>query len=278
MRYRLLALDLDGTLLDPYGELTDTVREAVAEARARGLHVVLCTGRRFRTALPLADELELGGEIVVNNGALVKDLGSGKTLFHHYLSSALFPDVLGLRRELAPPLVYIDTFHERVDLMTERLEHAHPYQQEYLEDHFDHVRLVDDLGAARRDDVIMVSTMGDEEPLQALRARAHERFGEGVRTHFILNKNYRGQILEIVSPVSGKWAGLQRVAERAGVAPEEIAAVGDDTNDAELLARAGLGIAMGNAVDEVQEAADEVVKSNAQGGAAEAIERVLLRL
>ncbi|MBW2495511.1 MAG: HAD family phosphatase, partial [Deltaproteobacteria bacterium] len=85
MSYRILALDIDGTILDPYGKLPAAVRDSVAAARRRGLWVILCTGRRFRTALPWARELELEGSIVVHNGTLVKDIQSGETLRHAYL-------------------------------------------------------------------------------------------------------------------------------------------------------------------------------------------------
>ena len=94
----------------------------------------------------------------------------------------------------------------------------------------------------------------------------------------IQNKNYRGHILELFSPKSGKWAGLAFVAQQLGIEATEIAAIGDDWNDEEILRRAGLGIAMGNAVPEVRAAADQVVRSNAEGGAVEAIERILLAL
>ena len=91
MRYRLLALDLDGTTLDPYGNLTVGVRRAIAAAQQQGLRVVLCTGRRFPTALPFAESLGLDGPIVVNNGVLVKDIASGETLASRYLPPALRP-------------------------------------------------------------------------------------------------------------------------------------------------------------------------------------------
>ncbi|NNL67158.1 MAG: HAD hydrolase family protein, partial [Myxococcales bacterium] len=117
---------------------------------------------------------------------------------------------------------------------------------------------------------------GDEATLLALRERVIGRFGERVHTHVIWNKNYQGVIFELLSPASGKWRALERVASQRGIATEEIAAVGDDRNDAELLRHAGLGIAMGNAVDEVKQAADLVVRGNAEGGVVEAIDRVLL--
>lgn len=278
MRTRLLALDIDGTLLDPYGALTDVAREAVAAARRAGLAVVLCTGRRFRTALPIAQALELEGPIVVNNGALVKDLASSRTLYHHYLPAEVYPEVLALARSVGPPLVYVDAYPEPTDFLTERSEQAHPFQREYLRDHGAHCREVEDLAAEDRSDVIMTSLMGDAATLDALRTRAEGGLGRRVHTHVIQNKNYQGAILEFLSPQSGKWSALARVAAQAGIALEAIAAVGDDVSDVEMLRRAGFGIAMGNAVEAARAAAGFVARSNAEGGIAEAIERVLLTL
>ena len=276
MTYRLLALDLDGTVLDPYGKLTPAAREAVAAARRAGLEVVACTGRRYRTALPLLRELALTGRVVVNNGAVVKEIDSGRTVASAYLETELYPVALELMAERGSPLVYVDRYEQDTDILIARDTETHPYQVEYLDDHGAHARTVADLGGRVENDVIMLSRMADAETLQPLREQIRERFGERVQTHLILNKNYRGYILELFSPASGKWSALARLAAEAGIAPEEIAAVGDDANDAELLRRAGLGIAMGNAVAEAREAADLVVRSNAEGGVVEAIETVLL--
>lgn len=275
MRYRLLGLDVDGTLLDPHGELTDEVREAVAEARRAGLEVVLCTGRRLRTVVPLARELGLGGAIVVNNGVVVKDLGSGATLRHAYLPAPAYPDVLALLREVGSPLVYVDNHPEEIDILVEGRGRPHPFQREYLDDQSDHVREVEDLAAHAPEAVIMMSLMGDDPLLEALHERARQRLGPRVRTESIVNKNYQGRILEFVAPGSGKWAGLRWVAERAGIGPEAVAAVGDDLNDVEMLRQAALGIAMGNAAQAVLDAADRRVAGNDAAGVVEAIELVL---
>jgi Cof subfamily protein (haloacid dehalogenase superfamily) len=276
MRKRLLALDLDGTILDPYGKLSDGVRRAVAAAGRRGLWVVVCTGRRFRTALPPARALALTGSIVVHNGVLVKDIESGRTELSRYLPADLYPELLALLREAGPPLVYVDTYHDQTDILTEQRDRAHPFQNEYLDDNPEYTRVVDDLAASTRDDVIMLSTMANAEALEELRERAHAHLGDRVTSHLLMNKVYRGHILEFLSPGSGKWPTLRRLAAREGIAPEEIAAVGDDDNDVEMIREAGLGIAMGNAVAAARAAADVVVRSNAEGGVVEAIERVLL--
>jgi Cof subfamily protein (haloacid dehalogenase superfamily) len=275
MHYQLLALDLDGTTLDPSGDLSDGVRDAIGEARRRGLQVVLCTGRRFRTALPLARQLELTGSIIVNNGVLVKDLESGETLQHRYLPRELYAEVLTLMREVGPPMVYVDTYHERTDLFTECPDKAHPFQREYLDDNLDFCRIVDDLGAVHREDVILMSMMADKTTLDALRLRGEQRLGNRVRMHSLINASYRGHILELLSADSGKWSALRKIAADANIPTSEIAAIGDDANDVEMLSRVGLGIAMGNAVEAAKAAADCVTRSNAEGGAIEAIERVL---
>ena len=275
MRIRLIALDLDGTLLDPYGKLTPAVREAVARVVRRGdVRVALVTGRRFRTALPHAQALGLSGAIIVNNGALVKDLATGETVQHALLPADAFEEVIDHVRSAGSPLVYVDRYHDGIDIVTERADRAHPFQREYLNDQGQVVTIADDVTRTDRERVIMVTTMGELEPLDGLRQRALERFGARIQTHTLLNKNYQGQILEFLSPSAGKWPALERLAASWGIAASEIAAVGDDTNDAEVLGRVGLGIAMGNALPEVRARARAVVRSNAEGGAVEALELI----
>jgi Cof subfamily protein (haloacid dehalogenase superfamily) len=275
MTYRLLAVDLDGTLMDPNGKLTDAAHQALAGAQDAGLEVVLCTGRRFRTTLPVLRALELEGRAVLNNGAVVKDIASGKTLHRDYLPAELYPDVVALVREHGPPLVYIDSYPDTTDILTEPNGKISPYQADYIERQAAHRRFVEDLVAAQRDDVILVSQMADLETLRPLEERVRQVLGARVKTHFLENKSYGGHILEILSPSSDKWAALAQVAAAAGIPQPEIAAIGDDVNDIELVRRAGLGIAMANGAEETRAAADLVVRSNAEDGVVEAIERVL---
>jgi Cof subfamily protein (haloacid dehalogenase superfamily) len=278
MTIRLAALDLDGTLLDPFGKLTPKVCEAVTRLAQRDLRIVLCTGRRFRTALPHVRALGLEGAIIVNNGVLVKDIASGETIDHAYLETPLAAEVIDHVRDLGPPLVYIDAYHAGVDIFTEGLDRSHPFQREYTEDNLEFISVVEDASTADHDGVIMMSTMADEGALAPLLDAARERFGPRVHMHTIINKNYQGHILEFLSPDAGKWRTLERLAASWGISADEIAGIGDDTNDAEVLREVGLGIAMGNALPEVRAGADLVVKSNAEGGAVEAIDRILAAL
>jgi Cof subfamily protein (haloacid dehalogenase superfamily) len=276
MSYRLLALDVDGTLLDPGGELRPAVRQAILAVQKRGLRVVLCTGRRFRTALPLAQALQLDAPMVVHNGALVKDPASGDTLHQTYMSRDLYPQALSHLRQLGIPMVYVDAFHEHVDILTEDLEQAHPFQREYLRDNLTHCRIVKNINTPPAYGVVMTSIMGDGSCLRTLRARVEDTLGSQARVNVLINKNYQGYILEILHAAVSKWGGLQQVAAAAGITAEAIVAVGDDENDLEMIRHAGLGIAMGNATESVKAAADHVTGSNAEDGVVQAIERFLL--
>ena len=274
MRPRLLALDIDGTLLDPEGGIPALARAAVQRALREGLRVVLCTGRRYRSTLPIARELGLPGPVVVHNGALVKDAWTGRTLGATYLPAELHPEVLAALRPSGPPLVYVDGWPD-ADILTGPQDGAHPHQVDYLAQHAEHCRLVPSLEDARRDDVLMMSVMADQPTLDELEARARRALGSRVRTHRLENRGYGSYILEILSPGAGKWAAVRRLAEAEGISAGEIAAVGDDRNDVDLVSGAALGIAMGNAVPELRAAADLVVAGNDRGGVAEAIEAVL---
>jgi Cof subfamily protein (haloacid dehalogenase superfamily) len=277
MPYRLLALDVDGTLLDPAGELRPTVRDAVIAVQQRGLRVVLCTGRRFRTARPLAQALQLDGPLVVHNGALVKDLASGQTLQQSYIAAEMYHPALALLRRLSTPMVFVDAFHENVDIFTEPMERAHPFQRQYLEDQSAHCRIVDDIASPLAHGVLMLSIMADGANLQALRPVVEQTLGTRGRVHLLVNKNYQGYILEILQAGVSKWQALQQLAAQQGITPEEIMAVGDDHNDLDMIRSAGLGIAMGNAVDTVKAVADAITGSNAEDGLVQALERFILR-
>ncbi len=294
MPYRLLALDVDGTLLDPDGELRDTVRQAVMAARQTGLRVILCTGRRFRSARPWAQKLQLDGPIVVHNGALVKDVASAETLHCHPLPETLCRRGLAVLRQLAPPLIYIDAFHKQVDILTEPMEHLHPFQREYLQDSLPYCRFVDDLSAVclptasararmRRiigsaaTEVVMLSIMAEADRLQALRPAVEDALAGQGHTKMILNKNYQGHILEVLPATVSKWQALERLMAAEGLTAEDVMAIGDDYNDLEMIRGAGLGIAMGNAVDVVRDAAGYVTGSNADDGVAQALERFVLQ-
>lgn len=274
-RIRLLALDADGTLVGPDGVVRPAVKEAVAMAQDRGLLVVVCTGRRYRTARPILEELDLDGPVVVHNGVVVKDARTGKTTEQHFLPDEFFAPVMEIMGDLGPPLVYVDRYFDGIDLYAEPADRCHEFQAEYLDSNPNVVHEVESVAALPTGSVVMISSMADSESLLTLKGRIEGQFGDRVQTNYIMNTNYRGHILEVTRAGVSKWTALAKLCEGLGIAPSEIAAIGDDTNDIEMIVNAGMGIAMGNAVDDVKRVADYETESNARDGVARAIERLL---
>jgi len=275
MHVELLALDLDGTVLDPKGRIRPRVANAIRAASERGVEVVLCTGRRMVRTLPFLEALDLQGPAVVQNGVVVKEPAQGRTLHSAYLEPELYRDCLELVLPHATPLVYIDDASAQ-QIATLEQGKLHDCQVEYLNDNREFIRIVSSLEHPPVRELVMLSVMAPEAALQPLVERVERELGERVRTHFIENKVYRGHILEVLSPAAGKWRGLSWVAAQKGIAPDAIIAIGDDQNDAEMLAAAGLGLAMANGRESAKAVADAIVPGNDEDGVAVAIERYVL--
>ncbi len=276
MQYQLLALDVDGTILDPDGQIRPAVKRAVADVQARGLQVVLCTGRRFRTALPVAQALELNHPLIVHNGALVKAHDTGQTLYHCYLSPDVYRQCLNLLSQVSSPMLYIDAFHDGIDIITANSMRTHPFQQAYLQDAQPHCQVVADISAPPLQGVVMMSIMAEESRLKAFRHDVQATLGHQAHVNVLANKSYQGSILEVLHPSVSKWQALHQFASQQGIEASQIIAIGDDANDLEMIRHAGLGIAMGNAIDAVKAVADSITLSNAEEGLAHALRHAVL--
>ena len=278
--YKLLALDIDGTILDNDEEVPADVSAAVRAVQDRGVEVVLATGRRFRTMSEVAGRLALTGTAVCYNGAVTKELGSGVTHDAQCLPEDVVRRCIALFREWGPPLVYADQFDgaPEVDIITEseRDSPVHGNQRSYLETNraWSHeVANLDDIDVST---TLMVALVGDRASLSAMAKRTEEHLGTDAIVRFLGHPAFDSSFLEILPAGTDKWNALERLANRKGIAADQIVAIGDDTNDVAMVENAGLGIAMGNAHESVKEAADVVTEPNSEAGVARAIERYLL--
>ncbi|HUT34497.1 MAG TPA: Cof-type HAD-IIB family hydrolase [Planctomycetota bacterium] len=275
-RYRLLAVDIDGTLLDSSSHLRPAVREALRRAVASGLSVVLCTGRRYRTAVPIAEELGLALPLICHSGALVKDTASHRTLF----VQAMTPEVLRLLLDALgdvglTPMVYTDTFHTQTDFYVQRGAPLTPYHADYLMKNHGWYRLVKSLDGGLPAPAVQVCTFGELDELHRVRPLLRERLAGRTTCHLLSSAKYLGNFLEFQNGAASKWSALRSLLDARGIAPEEVVAIGDDENDISMLRAAGLGIAMGNAAYAVKSAAHLVAPSNDDDGVARVIDKLL---
>jgi 5-amino-6-(5-phospho-D-ribitylamino)uracil phosphatase len=269
---RLIATDIDGTLLDSRGQLPEQNKLAIQEAAARGIEIAIVTGRRFHAARRIAEQLPCNPTLIVSNGALVKS-GSGETHLRSLLPIETARRVIEATRKFREHSgVIFDRPHER-QVIFERINWDGPFIGPYLRRHRHHVAEVAPLEACLdTEDPVEVMFIGECAMIRgALRTlETYERRDD--YTLALTEYEHRGMsMLDVLRRGVTKGAALADWAKRRGIAPDEVMAIGDNWNDREMLAFAGLPVVMGNAVPELKSLGWRVTLSNDDCGVAVAI-------
>ncbi len=258
----LIALDLDGTLLDPHDAISPANRSAIRAALERGVRVALVTGRGADTPGEIARDLGLNLPTVCCHGALTKDFLANRVLGHipvplvHAKPMIEFAEAARLSAA-----VYVDErFH--------RLAGTARYMEDMRGPHWNEVASFGDIAIGAP---TFLRFFG-RDAVRAIR----ENFGD-LPLHFKYETWGEFEELAVTSIEATKKNALERLCADLGVAPERVLAVGDSRNDVPMLRWAGIGVAMGNALPEVRNAVDHLTARNDEDGVARAIERFVLR-
>ena len=287
MSIRLLALDLDGTLLTPRGELTARNRAAVQAARAGGVYVTVVTGRRFRDARPLVLQLGLDDvPLISHNGALTKHVHTLETVSATLLPEAAARAVVNVGRDAgADALVSADPhgagvmLYESINAGNHALirylqwcERIHGAEARYS------VRRVASLDEHWHEQAIHLSFSGGCAPMAELRARLNAEIGDAVKIYPTIYPKLDFTLLDILHPAASKAVGLAAAAAEIGASPNEVMAIGDNFNDLTMLEYAGTGVIMGNADATLRQRPDfHETAANTDDGVARAIEKFILK-
>ncbi len=271
-RYRLLAIDIDGTLVNSRDELTGSTCAALGRAMAAGIHVVLATGRRYSRTLHLVEPLGLTVPLVTASGALVKDPADHRTLYR----ARFEPDVL--RRTLSTmdeqgfcPIACADTFHEGFDFYTDRDRVDGEELAEYFRLNPGAGRVVPRLLDTPPPGTFCAFTIGTQDEMLRLDAHLKDRLPGKLHTHVLRSPRYIGYMCEVAPAGVTKWSAIRRLARQWQIADGEICAVGDDVNDIPMIRAAGLGVAMGNARPSVKAAAARIAPAQEHDGLVEVV-------
>jgi Cof subfamily protein (haloacid dehalogenase superfamily) len=277
MGVRLIALDIDGTLLDSRWEIPEANRAAIAEATRRGVEVALVTGRRYDFAMPVARQLNCPLTMIVNNGALVRT-NDGVTHVRHLLPRDIAIQVLRATepwRDAAA--VVFDRVREK-QLMLEKLNPDDTLRAAYYNRNKDFLGFAAPLESCLTDDPIQVMFSGAVEPMRQVDAVLRSApFATRIAIAVTVYKIRDFSMIDVLNPVCTKGASLAEWAGIRGYAREEILAIGDNHNDLEMLSFAGIPVVMGNGVPELKTHGWHETRSNDEGGVAEAIKRFVLR-
>lgn len=269
MNYKMIVLDLDGTLTNRDKVITDHTRNVLMEAQKRGKIVVLASGRPTYGVVPLADQLEMekyGGYILSFNGGIIMDCRTREVVFQKKLPVEANRRIVELSVE------------ERVDILTYQdamiITNNPDNQYVQLESRINHlkVRRIEDM-ASYVDFAVPKFLMADDgDYLAMVEARVKAALGKNFSV-------YRSEpfFLEVLPKGIDKAQCLNQLISALGISREELIACGDGYNDLSMIRYAGLGVAMGNAVLPVRNAADYVTLSNNDDGVAHVVEKFLLQ-
>ncbi|MGH9141164.1 MAG: HAD-IIB family hydrolase [Vicinamibacterales bacterium] len=273
---RLLAIDIDGTLLDSRGQLPDVHREALIEASAAGLAIALATGRSFHFTTAVVECLPIPLTLIVNNGAVVKRK-SGETELRHLLARDAARHILDHTRHLEDSVAIVFDRPDERQIVFERMDWSHPNRRGYYEKN---KAFIAQAGSPLRD-------MLTEDPIQVMfngRVKAMRVLVESLRTlpgaerYSVAITEYVARDFALVD-VNGagcsKGTTLAAWVRRRGWGAADVAAFGDNLNDVEMLDYAGTAYIMGNATDTLRSRGYRETASNDEGGLALAVRACL---
>lgn len=269
MAIKLIAIDIDGTLLNEKNELAEETISTIKEARQQGIKVVLCTGRPLSGVSPYLKSLGISGDdeyVITFNGAMAQTV-SGKVLNHHTLSSDDFIDIEAEARKLGSNFQietsdFIYTPNKDISIYT--------IYESYLVTMPIRYREVSEMP---KDLTISKAMFVDhEEVISAIKDKVISRLGN--RYYVVQSEPF---FIEIMNKEASKGSALDSLANQLGLSSENVMAIGDQGNDLSMIQYAGLGVAMGNAIPEIKEVAQFETKTNAENGVAYAIQQYGLK-
>ncbi|MBX3390735.1 MAG: HAD hydrolase family protein [Phycisphaeraceae bacterium] len=290
MRFRLLALDLDGTLFNRESVISPANIAAVDRARDAGLRVVVCTGRGLLECVGGLEAINQREPVVVAGGAIIADPLTRTTLHRFNIHQSLVHNAVEIiLASKHAALVLKDPLQAGFDYLVVNPEGCpiDPVSQWWFSKMNVEVRytqsLADDpcplatvrVGACGRGHILdgakgkLIAALGDRAVIHNFPAVISPEHAKAVGTGESLN------ILEIFDRDATKWSAISYLACEWAIEPSQVVAIGDEINDVSMIEGAGLGIAMGNAIPAVKAAAKRVTLSNAESGVAYAIDRVL---
>jgi Cof subfamily protein (haloacid dehalogenase superfamily) len=284
---KLLALDLDGTLLDSRGHVTDDNRRAIRAAEDRGVLVTIATGRRFRDARPVGLELDLNAPLITHNGALLKYAESLETISASLLAPETSDEILRVGKEFGGDALLSADPQGKGTLYYDRISDDNFPLQKYLrwsetlhgDEAHTAVSHVDDLRSVLGDaQVIHISFSGTCSRMEEMVEVLNGELGGTVTILSTIYPQRNFTLIDILPPDASKGHGVEKLAAINGLTAQEVMAMGDNFNDLEMLAFAGTPVVMGNADPSLRERKEfYTTLNNDESGVAAAIKKFILK-
>jgi Cof subfamily protein (haloacid dehalogenase superfamily) len=270
---RLIAIDIDGTLLNPEFHISETDLATLRRVHAQGTEVILVTGRRHTFALPIAQQLGFDLWLISSNGAITRSL-AGETFHRDLLPESTCRELVHVMQEFRGQTVLTFDSNGPGTIVIERLDKLEASIQRWLEKNMQYIQFVVPIENALTTDPVQAMFCGPVAHMQLV-LQALASCGLPIT---VLRTEYPGRDLSIVDVLNAgcsKGHALERWVNYRHITREQVMAIGDNYNDIEMLAFAGHPFIMGNASEELRGRGWTLTRSNAESGVAAAIEHLL---
>lgn len=288
--YKLVAIDLDGTLLNSYGEVSENTKEEIKKAIENGVEVVLASGRPISSVEDLANELQANHYLISGNGAIVYDMYKKEVVYDKFLSKEQVLNIVKICEENS---IYYNIYTEN-EVLTKSLnyntlfyysENTHKQEEKrtninILTDVYDYILKSNDqkylkVTVCDQSQIVFASiikklrTLNDIDVLDV--AHMSKKIIKSGTEEVLVEYCYT----EITNKNVNKWTALEYIMKEKNIDRSEVVAIGDNINDKEMIEEAGLGVAMGNSTPLIKEVANVEVGTNNEEGVRETFQKYI---
>lgn len=275
--YKLIALDLDGTLLTDDKKISKENLDIINKLIDKGFEIVIATGRSYYSARVITNNINKHLIYICNNGNIVRDAIDDRVISTTFLNSEDSKIVLqeGIKRELYP-FIHVDYFQEGYDILVGNNLNYKKRKYTREPNFISRTKIIGDKLEENLDRVLSIVYPGELDILLDFDLSIKDLYPNKFNSHVMENSIQAEALLEVMNPVGTKWNSLIKYANSIGIQANEIIAMGDNNNDIEMIINAGLGIAMKNGSKLAKEIADIVSeKDNNESGIAFELKKIL---
>ncbi len=286
--YQLVAIDLDGTMLNPYGIVTENTKRVIQETIQKGTEVIIASGRPIDSIKTIAKEIGSGKYFIAGNGALIYDIQKEEIIYDKFLPKQKVLEIIKICEEnsisynvytdqtiLATALKYNVLYYQKENLKKEEskqtkisiVENMYEYVKHKKEEKFLKMTICDENKNVFQS---IIRKLRKVEGIEVLDVSHMSRKTIRQGTEEITVEYY---YTEITVQNVDKWGALEYLIEKLNISKEEVIAIGDNVNDKKMIQEAGLGIAMAGSTPEITGIADYITTSNKEDGVAKALEK-----
>lgn len=273
MKYKMIAMDMDGTLLTDDKRVTENTKTTLKKAADLGIKLVVCTGRIFTSAKVYAKIIGTEAPIIASNGAYIREKDRNEVIYERILDKESVSKIVKMakRYEFYPHIFNFNTIYtEKLAFSSKNYSKWNESLEEEDKIKIEIVKDINDI-VGNVSNILKVIIMTDENhisELQELRNKIEKEMDVSVVSSLYNN-------MEVMAKDVSKGNGVKQLADYYGFTPEEIICIGDNENDLSMIEYAGLGVAMGNASEQLKAAANYITDTNEEEGVAKVIEKFI---